>query len=91
MSRHCWGLAVDINAGKGGNPWFSTRIDKNQAEPQQGSSAPWGIKATPYNGTYDRTKCIWHWKHPVVQIFLAHGWGWGGSYGDVMYFSIDGR
>lgn len=26
-------------------------------------------------------------KHPVVQIFAKHGWGWGGSYGDFMHFS----
>ena len=89
MSRHCWGVAVDINAGNGGNPWFATRISKDRPEPAQGSNAPWRMKTCPYNGTYDRSKCIWHWKHPVVQIFLAHGWGWGGSYGDVMHFSVD--
>ena len=25
--------------------------------------------------------------HPVVQAFAKHGWGWGGSYGDMMHFS----
>lgn len=89
ISRHCWGIAVDINPGKGGNPWFATRIAKNQSEPAQGSQPPWSAKKCPYSGTYDKSKCIWHWNHPVVQIFLAHGWGWGGSYGDVMHFSVD--
>ncbi len=26
--------------------------------------------------------------HPVVQAFARHGFGWGGSYGDYMHFSI---
>lgn len=89
-SRHQVGLAVDINAGSFANPWFATHIPKNFPEPAQGSSAPWPCKkysAPPY----DRTKCIWHWGHPVVKIFQSHGWGWGGDYGDVMHFSIDGH
>ena len=89
ISRHCWGVAVDINPGKGGNPLFAKRISQNQTEPAQGAQQPWPTKMTPYGGTYDRSKCIWHWKHPVVQIFLAHGWGWGGAYGDTMHFSVD--
>ena len=89
VSRHCWGIAVDINPGKGGNPWFATHIQRGQTEPAQGAQQPWPTKRTPYNGTYDRSKCMWHWKHPVVQIFLAHGWGWGGAYGDTMHFSVD--
>ena len=101
VSRHCWGVAVDINAGGSGNPWFAATegfpktesgnlmIPKNQPELAKGSKAPWGIKMYPYNGGYDSSKCIWHWGHPVVQIFLRHGWGWGGAYGDVMHFSID--
>lgn len=24
---------------------------------------------------------------PVVKAFEAHGWGWGGTYGDYMHFS----
>lgn len=101
VSRHCWGVAVDINPGGGGNPWFAwTRgfprtsggnliIPKDQPELAKGSKAPWPMKKCPYNGVYDSSKCIWHWGHPVVQIFLRHGWGWGGAYGDVMHFSID--
>ena len=89
VSRHCWGIAVDINPGSGGNPWFNTHIPKNQPEPAEGSQAPWSTQKSHYNGTYDRRRCIWHWGHPVVKIFLAHGWGWGGAYGDVMHFSID--
>lgn len=94
-SRHQVGLAVDINAGSYANPWFAG-IGKKYGtsmpttEPAQGSAAPWPCKkysAPPY----DRTKCIWHWGHPVVKIFQSHGWGWGGSYGDVMHFSIDGH
>lgn len=89
VSRHCWGIAVDINPGTGGNPWFNTRISRSQKELNKGDKAPWGIRKCPYNGGYDRSKCIWHYEHPVVKIFLAHGWGWGGSYGDVMHFSVD--
>jgi hypothetical protein len=91
MSRHCWGIAVDINAGRGGNPWFNTHIAPNQPELQSGASAPWSCQKSCYGGGYDKTRCIWHWEHPVVQIFLAHGWGWGGQYGDVMHFSVDRR
>jgi hypothetical protein len=89
VSRHCWGIAVDINPGSGGNPWFNTHIPKSQPEPAEGSQAPWSTQKSHYNGTYDRRRCIWHWGHPVVKIFLAHGWGWGGAYGDVMHFSVD--
>ena len=89
VSRHCWGIAVDINPGSGGNPWFNTHIPMILTEPPQGSSQPWSTKKCPYSGTYDRTKCIWTWDHPVVRIFQAHGWGWGGRYGDTMHFSVD--
>lgn len=89
-SLHQIGVAVDINPGRGGNPWFSCRIPKTQPEPAPGST-PWGMKSCPYHGGYDRSICIWHWGHPVVRIFLNHGWGWGGSYGDVMHFSITGN
>lgn len=94
ISRHCWGIAVDINPGNAGNPWFADssggnlHIPKNMPEPKYGST-PWKMKKCPYHGGYDRIRCIWHWGHPVVQIFLRHGWGWGGAYGDVMHFSID--
>lgn len=91
ISRHCWGIAVDINGGAAGNPWFATKISKSQKEPKQNGPQPWPTKDgfTHYKGTYNRNKCIWHWGHPVVQIFLAHGWGWGGAYGDTMHFSVD--
>lgn len=111
-SVHCRGLAVDINPGTGGNPWFGNgkdnkniKIPHNQGEHSQGQKPIWGyhmIKSknkktgemewkpqVPYpGGTYDKTKCLWHWAHPVVQIFIRNGWGWGGSYGDVMHFSL---
>lgn len=89
MSRHCWGLAIDINAGKGGNPYFNHRVQRGENEVADGTTAPWGCKMCPYHGVYDKTKCIWNWEHPVVKIFEAHGWGWGGNYGDVMHFSVD--
>ena len=63
VSRHCWGIAVDINPGTGGNPWFCTfggsnlHIPKNQPEPLYGTR-PWGMKKCPYGGGYDRSKCI---------------------------------
>lgn len=90
-SRHQVGLAIDINAGGRGNPWFATRIPKGRVEPPAGITPPWPMKSCPYHGTYDRKRCIWHWDHPVVKIFETHGWGWGGLYGDVMHFSIDGK
>lgn len=94
-SRHQIGLAVDINPGTGGNPWFNHRFI-NEREPMPGFVAPWGRNPKynsggMYSGGYDRSKCIWSNDHPVVKIFEAHGWGWGGTYGDVMHFSIDGR
>lgn len=88
ISRHCWGIAVDINPGNGGNPWFDTHISRSMGEPAYGSR-PWPMKKCSYSGGYDKTKCIWHYGHPVVQIFESHGWGWGGAYGDVMHFSVD--
>lgn len=89
-SLHQIGVAVDINGGRGGNPWFKRHIAKNEPEPKVGD-LPWPIQESPYYGGYDRSKCTWHWGHPVVQIFLNHGWGWGGQYGDVMHFSITGH
>lgn len=91
ISRHCWGIALDINPGKGGNPWFSTIITGSSPGYKSITigSNPWSMKKCPYNGGYDPTKCIWSWDHPVVQIFMKHGWGWGGAYGDVMHFSLD--
>ena len=95
VSRHCWGLAVDINPGSGGNPWFATHISKIfnsvRKDLYEGCEQPWPTKSTHYYGTYDSSKCIWSWNHPVVEIFIRHGWGWGGAYGDTMHFSIDGR
>ena len=89
VSKHCYGIAIDINAGGGGNPWFSTH-SMPQTEPAVGSKLGFGMKKCSYGGTYDPNKCIWSWNHPVVQIFKAHGWGWGGRYGDVMHFSPTG-
>lgn len=97
-SRHCYGLAVDINGGNAGNPYFNTRnlpVEGNKM-PQR-PPWPWdyvyknGHPQAPYNGEYDPTKCFWYWKHPIIQIFQKHGWGWGGAYGDTMHFSIDGH
>lgn len=88
QSRHQYGVAVDINPGGGGNPWFNHHFTDTSWNYHMVGSAPWATKACPYNGVYDPTKCIWSWDHPVVQIFNRHGWGWGGAYGDVMHFSI---
>ena len=97
-SRHQVGLAVDINGGQLGNPWYRLGskfgIPVPSREPQQGVTAPWSrhpkYSGNMYSGGYDRSKCIWSSDHPVVQIFKSHGWGWGGTYGDVMHFSLDG-
>lgn len=92
VSKHCWGVAVDINAGSSGNPWFDHRFGRNEGEPPAGSTPPWRQKMCPYKGVYDRSRCIWHYGHAVVKIFEGHGWGWGGFYGDVMHFSLfDGK
>lgn len=63
-----------------------------------GQTAPWGKNAkwtgvpswSPGTFVFKRATSIWDHSHPVVQIFLNHGWGWGGAYGDVMHFSLDG-
>ena len=52
---------------------------------------PGSAGTSKYYGYYDKNKCIWTPDHPVVSIFLKHGWYWGGIYGDYMHFSIDGR
>lgn len=95
VSRHCLGMAIDINAGGQGNPYCKVHIPKDQTF-KEGDKIPWPFRIgndkkpiSAYYGTYDKTKCIWTWDHPVVKIFEAHGWGWGGSYGDTMHFSVD--
>lgn len=86
ISKHCWGVALDINPTRG-CPWFATHIPRFFCEPAPGSRPPWGFKKYSCGG-YDRSKCIWSYDHPVVKIFEAHGWGWGGRYGDTMHFSL---
>lgn len=86
ISRHCWGVALDINPTRG-CPWFATHISRDIREPMAGTPPPWKFKKYRCGG-YDRTKCIWSYDHPVVKIFEAHGWGWGGRYGDTMHFSL---
>lgn len=95
-SRHCYGVAIDIN-GTTTNPWFDCRIGSSDAEPKLGAKGPVcnpsgkcksGFKSP--SGGYDPNTCIWHPGHPVVQAFKKYGWGWGGTYGDVMHFSLDG-
>ena len=93
VSRHCFGVAVDINVSsshsESGNPWFAIPRGQSmpQTEPAAGSAPPFSCKMYA-TGPYDRSTCVWSWDHPVVKIFEAHGWGWGGRYGDVMHFSI---
>ena len=96
-STHCFGCAVDINGGRGGNPWFVHHIKRDEPEPAKGAMMPSGNKEgegmkmyTPPSSGYDKTICTWHYDHPVVKIFEDEGWGWGGSYGDVMHFSVRG-
>ena len=89
VSNHSFGVAVDINAGSNGNPWFDTHITKDMTI-AEGSKPSWTMKMSPYKGVYDTSHCIWDWKHIAVSIFAKHGWGWGGSYGDTMHFSYLG-
>jgi hypothetical protein len=99
MSNHSLGVAIDVNPGKAGNPFFEVS-DKNpirtteEGIPQNGPW-PWSFKVgndntyiATYNGKYDNKKCFWHKNHEVVQIMTKHGFGWGGWYGDTMHFSI---
>ena len=66
---------------------------------KDGDGAPWtkdprwkNVKGwLPGSIKFKKERCIWDVDHPVVKIFAAHGWGWGGSYGDVMHFSLDGQ
>ena len=86
VSRHCWGIALDINPTTG-CPWFAAHIQRGFKEPAPGTLPPWKFKKYSCGG-YDRSRCIWSYDHPVVRIFENHGWGWGGSYGDTMHFSV---
>ena len=89
---HRLGIAVDVNGGSGGNPWFNTHLCVNGAEPQAGSKLNYSMKKySQPSGGYDRTKCIWHFNHPVAKIFRTHGWNWGGQFGDVMHFDLRGQ
>lgn len=87
-SKHKAGLALDIHSYE--NPWFDNGVPKDFPEPAEGTPQPWRTtKHSQRSGLkYDRTKCIWHWGHPVVKIFEAHGWHWGGAFGDTMHFSL---
>lgn len=88
-SNHSYGVAVDINPGKAGNPWFDHRIVPSD-HVESGSTAPWRMKYSPYNGKYKKDSGIWEWESIAVQTFAKYGWGWGGSYGDSMHFSYLG-
>ena len=98
LSNHSFGVAIDINPGSAGNPFFNTHNlpQSDEMIPQTGPW-PWQYKTTKsgkaisvYNGVYSRKNCIWCWRHPVVGIMAKHGFGWGGYYGDTMHFSAIG-
>lgn len=96
LSNHSWGVAIDINFGSAGNPFFvgdSPRTGWNGNVPKRAFKRnKSGSYVSTYGGEYDKTKCIWTWDHPVVKIMANHGFGWGGSYGDTMHFSaLNGR
>ena len=88
-SNHSYGVAVDINPGKAGNPWFDHAIVPSDSV-REGDKAPWKMKYAPYNGTYKKDSGIWEWESIAVKTFAKYGWGWGGSYGDTMHFSYLG-
>ena len=48
------------------------------------SSGSAGMGGTKYNPN----RHTWSGTHTVVKIFLAHGWRWGGDYGDVMHYEL---
>ena len=92
---HRLGVAVDINCPDGGaipNPWFNHHFCVNDPEPEKGKKLGYKMKkySEPSHG-YDKTKCIWYFNHPVAKIFRAHGWNWGGQFGDVMHFDLRGQ
>lgn len=89
VSNHSFGVAVDINAGSNGNPWFDTHITQDVTI-AEGTKPLWKTKMSPYKGVYDSSHCIWDWNNIAVKTFANHGWGWGGSYGDTMHFSYLG-
>ena len=100
-TNHGRGLAVDINPGQAGNPWFNLsgkNIPKTEKEVEGKTAIEIGKnhQSDSWPGNqfkYDRTVCIWSCDHPVIKIFEKHGWGWGGTVigGDVMHFSINGH
>ena len=75
-------------------PLRGDRVIKHMvsSEPAEGSKLNFSMRkySQPKNG-YDKTKCIWHFNHPVAQIFRKHGWNWGGQFGDVMHFDLRGQ
>jgi hypothetical protein len=96
MSNHSYGLAIDINPGSGGNPFFNTHnLPAQETEALRDNQWSWPFKVSSsgspicrYSGKYDGNKCIWYWEHPVVKIMNKYGFGWGGRYGDTMHFSV---
>ena len=97
---------INPGVGAGLNPWFNCSLAKGYNPPQtrngtkrdwkDGDVAPWGNhkkykRFAPNSIAFKKETSIWDFDHPVVQIFAAHGWGWGGTYGDVMHFSLDGH
>lgn len=78
LSIHSYGVALDINADKIPNSGLRingfNKLSNMRCDPNAPNDMNPGIIRTL--------------DHPVCKIFKKYGWGWGGTYGDYMHFSL---
>ncbi len=92
LSNHSWGSAIDINAGMDdkykpeGNKWTVLSSDR---ECTNSKLNPFWTGGKPLESG-DTEYAMRTRNHPVVKACAAHGFGWGGEYGDYMHFSYFG-
>ena len=91
LSNHSWGAAIDINPGCD----YEYRTDDEKVScisknPDCVKSVdnPFYSGGKPLKDDNTNTEYAIRTRNsPVVKAFAAHGFGWGGEYGDYMHFS----
>ena len=90
LSNHSWGAAFDINAGIDAKYMDSSKsVVTTNANSVNSKLNPFWKGGKPLE-TGDTEYAMRTRNHPVVKACAAHGFGWGGEYGDYMHFSYFG-